>query len=152
MHVISGARRRTQGAHTALGKRAARGICARIHGARDRDWCDGTPRRALWSSALVVRGPNKLLLANAWWLADALRAQEILFSRHSQYCAIANFQGNFRNLKFSHPRRFPAEFLEMYSRGNLERGSATLTCPEAHDWPHGLGMALRSGANWHDVY
>ena len=72
VHVISGARRRTQGAHTALGKRAARGICARIHGARDRDWCDGTPRRALWSSALVVRGPNKLLLANAWWLADAL--------------------------------------------------------------------------------
>ena len=30
VHVISGARRRTQGAHTALGKRAARGICVYV--------------------------------------------------------------------------------------------------------------------------
>ena len=51
----------------------------------------------------------------ASWLADALRVQEILSSRHSQYCA---------NLKFSHPRRFPAEFLEMYRRGNASASDA----------------------------
>ena len=60
-----------------------------------------------------------------------------------QQCpGIANVQGNFRNLKFSQPRRFPAEF-----SGNLDRkstsgpnGAALLLVP--------LAPLVRGSRNW----